>query len=88
MKRILKYELELDDRKQSIATHKDAEILSVQVQGAILALWILCDEDMPVVQINLITIGTGQIINMPFKYVTYIGTYQYKSFVGHVFRIP
>lgn len=88
MKHILKYPLELGDHTETIEMPVGAEILTVQMQGLFPVIWAICPKhnSEPITRKRLfITYGTDQ--NIPEQTSTYIGTYQFKSFVGHVFEI-
>lgn len=84
MKTIWKYKLETTD-EQFIEMPKGSVILSVQIQKEELCLWALVDSAEQHIDRRLIQIlGTGNPIKEEPR--MFIGTYQIKGFVGHVFE--
>ena len=84
MKRILKYELSIED-EQTILLPDNAELLTVQVQRGVPCLWARVDTAELNVRRKIITHGTGHIV--PDTTGRYVGTYQLDSgsLVFHVF---
>lgn len=83
MKRIYKYAL---GRDGEVVTYKGKfeRFLQVQVQNGIPHVWIMLDDDMPEVSIDIAAIGTGW--EFPADVMGYIGTAQdIFGFVWHYF---
>lgn len=83
MKRIYKYAL---GRDGEVVTYKGKfeRFLQVQVQNGIPHVWIMLDDDMPEVSIDIAAIGTGW--DLPTDVMGYIGTAQDGfGFVWHYF---
>lgn len=93
MKQIWKFKLEITD-DQVIDMPESAKILTVQIQDGFPVLWaIVKDGVVPYCQRQRIikTYGTGKTLSERtdtpvFRKRKYIGTYQIKGFVGHVFE--
>lgn len=95
MRTIWKYPLGITDR-QVVRMPRDAEILSVQVQGRHLCLWAMVDGDSPLEDRSIRIFGTGNPIddwvgNPIDEYddigrFVFVGTAQMGPFVWHVFE--
>jgi hypothetical protein len=90
MKTIYKYPIVTTDR-QTLLLPKDAEILSVQIQGDSPVLYAFINTKNKTKTARVIEIfGTGNPIEEydTIKSLKYIGTYQLQmiGFVGHVFE--
>lgn len=83
-KYIYKYELELVDVQQ-VEMHKDATLLSCQIQRGKLTLWAIVEPANPFEKRMIEILGTGQ--DMQDIPRTYIATVQDGSFVWHIFEI-
>jgi len=85
--RIWKYPLEVTDL-QSVTMPRDAELLSIQMQGDKCNLWALVDETKPLVDDYTIAIyGTGhQIPDNPGKYLSTFQMY-HGAAVFHAFEV-
>jgi hypothetical protein len=74
--RILKWTLELVDR-QTIQVPEYAQVLSVQVQGANVSLWMHCNEAHELVDFDVAMHATGQDIPASVSDIfDYLGTVQ------------
>lgn len=85
MKTIYKYLLKTEDY-QLINIHKNAKLLTVQIQQGVPCLWALVETDEKTEDINILTRGTGhRIIETDIEYV---GTYQLLGggLIFHVFK--
>jgi len=80
--RVFKYPL--NKSIQTIEIHVGARPLTVQVQHGKICLWALCDEDMPLGEMEIAVVGTGHPAPEDAKY---IGTAQLNegTLVFHVF---
>ena len=85
-KTIYKYSLKVGD-VQAVQMHRDADILSVQLQNGQVVMWALCD---PLLERELCTFeifGTGHTIEYGSHIEReFIGTFQQDGFVGHLFK--
>ena len=86
-KTIWKFELIIGD-SQEVKMPKGSEILSVQMQNGIPCLWALVIPDEKRTEIKKIeTFGTGHPMMYDLGIVRlFIGTYQVKGLVFHVFE--
>lgn len=89
--RIYKYKLEVTDFQQ-LVIKKNAEFMTLQVQGGKPVLWAAVDPDEEDVVIEIQTYGTGVDMLEDWHKGIYLGTYQldlqyatFGTFVGHVF---
>lgn len=84
MKTIWKFEL-----MNVIEMPKGAKILSLQTQNDTPYIWALVDTDMKKEKRVFSIFGTGHPLISPYYSIknTYIGTYQLRGFVLHVFEI-
>jgi len=83
MKTIYKYQLARVDR-QTLQMPKSACLLTVQIQRDDPCVWALIDTANELTPVTFITVGTGQP-DLHLECYAYIGTYQYRLFVFHVF---
>ena len=81
MKKIWKYEIKDIFARVMMPTCSTA--LDVQKQAGGLSLWALVDDDETLVERKIYIYGTGQ--PLPNHPGCYVGTYQDKEFVWHVF---
>ena len=80
---IWKYRLPLDDLVR-ISMPVGAQSLCVQMQGDVLTLWAMVDEDAPTEIRRFVVAGTGH--PLPAVLGHYLGTVQPGVFVWHVFE--
>jgi len=87
MKTIYKYPLKITP-VQDIEIPSGSTLLSVQVQNELPCLWVLIlDTTARKTVIRLRTVLTGEQINDGFIGISkFLGTYQIRGFVGHVFQ--
>jgi hypothetical protein len=87
MRTIWKYPLHLDDM-QRVRFRKDAKILSVQIQGEDLCLWVMVDSDAKEEWRTIAIFGTGHEIPKDLN-LLHIGTVQHYDgkLVWHVFEV-
>lgn len=73
---------------QAIEMPAGAKLLDVQVQGAEVCLWALCDPDAPLELREIVTYGTGH--SLPDDPGEYVATFQLEDgvLVFHVFETP
>lgn len=83
MKTIWKYTLHVANA-QSIKIPKNAEMLTVQMQGGEPQLWVLVDPEETKVDVIIEIYGTGHPINK--EKLEYINTFQEGDLVFHVFK--
>jgi len=84
MKTIWKFELEIVD-EQVIKMPVGALLLqTAQIQNITPVIWAICDSLYKMEEVTIITIGTGNPIDI-LEELMYLGTYQLRGFVGHVF---
>ena len=85
MQTIWKFELAITDT-QTIKMPVGALMLrTVQIQNDIPVMWAVCNSAYKMEDCTIITLGTGNPISEDLENFEYVGTYQYSSFVGHVF---
>lgn len=85
MKVIYKYPLAVTDM-QTINLPEQAQILSIECQGAFLKMWALVDTNKPPEGRTFRIFGTGRALN-GFE-GTHIATFQQGALVWHVFEQP
>ena len=84
MSTIWKYQLKLTD-EQTVNMQKDAEILTVQLQGCSLCLWARVNPSNSQESRNILIHGTGHQVDDKAKY---IATFQCSvDMVFHVFEV-
>ena len=84
---IWKYPL-LTTRSQTIRVPQRTEGLSVQLQGGVPTLWALTVAGDPLVERNVLTVGTGHEFSFNGKEHAFIDTYQLEDgTVWHVFLV-
>ena len=81
--RIFKYNIPITD-SHSIGIPTDADLLSVQKQGAMFCLWAIVNTDNPVELVHIEVIGTGNA--MDDRKRRYISTVQDGNLVWHFFQ--
>lgn len=86
MNTIWKYELASYTDINTIKMRKDAEILSVQVQGGEVCLWAYLNNLNEDEQRYFRIIGTGHLIPDDFT-ANFIGTVQLDNLVFHIFEV-
>ena len=91
MEKICKYELEIAD-EQKINIPAFSRILSVQAQHDKLCLWAVVETEMPLSEIEILIVGTGNECpegcwdNPPIYNNKFLGTVQmHNGLVWHVF---
>ena len=67
-----------------VPMHRSAKILAVGLQNGEPVIWARVDSEAPMVNRNLLIIGTGRDASLADG-CPYIGTYQREWFVGHLF---
>lgn len=82
---IWKYSLKLDD-KIELEIPEGARILSVQMQGSVPSLWALVDSEAKKEIRVFYIFGTGTSNPLLRFALDYIGTFQERFFVWHVFE--
>ena len=82
MKKILKYQLLGFDN--IIEMPEGAKVLSVQLRGNGIYLWVITDPDNKKAKRKFLLVGTGQKFSS--DNLEFIGTVQVESFVWHVFE--
>lgn len=82
---IWKYSLKLDD-KVKLEMPKGAQILTVQMQGITPYLWALVDTESKKEERTFFIFGTGTSNPRLGFELNYIGTFQERFFVWHVFE--
>lgn len=86
MMKIWKWSIEITDR-QTLMMPAGAKILDVQVQDTDVALWALCNPDMPNVPRDIAIYGTGNHVpDSPGQYLATVQTHNNKL-VWHVFDL-
>lgn len=69
----------------SLSFPKDSIILSVQMQGEMIAIWYYCDPALEIVNRRFRVYGTGHPVGaFPLGH---LGTLQHYGFVWHVFEV-
>jgi hypothetical protein len=84
MKTIYKYELCMTGT-QTLKLPADAEILTIQQQGAELCAWVKLDTNSPCEDRTIVICGTGNPIEHEEMY--YLSTVQMGSMVWHFFEV-
>lgn len=82
-KNILKYQLNFNDRVQTILLREGAILRSLQVQARTPTLWVEVDPDAPEEYVTFHIVGTGWDIPSGLDY---IGTLQDGPYVWHFFK--
>jgi hypothetical protein len=87
MKIIYKYELSSDSGGLTIPLPADAEVLTVQMQRAHVAMWVRLDPDAPRVPRRFASYQTG--VSIPDVPQRFLGTVQQDDgeFVLHIFEV-
>jgi hypothetical protein len=85
MKTIFKYPLKVTD-VQTVEMHRNAQILTVQVQGETPCIWALVDTEEQMWRYEFKTYDTGGF--MGASHGSYVGTYQLAEgrLVYHIFK--
>ena len=84
MRTIYKYKLSLS-KSQTIETHTNSKILSIQLQNGEPYAWVQVNPSAPKSEITIRMIFTGEDIEDHTRY-EYIDTIQYKGYVCHFFK--
>lgn len=83
---IWKYDLEITD-EQKIKMPLKAKVLCVQIQNGLPKIWIKVNPENEKEERTFLTVGTGHImLKNDMQYDEYIGTYQFKELVFHLFE--
>jgi hypothetical protein len=82
---IYKYQFEIENFV-FIEMHKNAKILSVQMQNDIPTIWAIVQTDNVKEKRRFFIIGTGQPFNQNVWISGFIGTIQQPPFVWHIFE--
>jgi len=82
--KVYKYPLEVTDY-QTLDLPNKSQILTVQVQDGTPTIWVLVGTDMAFEQRHIRMAGTGHAIKEDI--VSYIGTFQLKGYLGHLFEV-
>jgi len=86
MKTVCKFPLQAIEL-QKIRMPRDSIILTLQIQGQLVCLWVLAETDKELVDRFFIIAMTGK--PLPDRIERYVGTFQIpeQNFVGHVFEM-
>ena len=68
----------------AITLREAAQVLTAQVQGGSLCLWVKVDLELPKKLVFFEVVGTGQALQPAIRY--YISTVQDDSLVWHIFQ--
>lgn len=84
MQTVYKYQIEVVD-EQEIEMPEDAKLLTAQMQGEMLCVWALVDNQLPTAKRKILVRGTGHDAH---GVGTYISTFQMRggALVFHVFE--
>lgn len=87
MLKIFKYQVPFaDEGSFSLDLPEGAKILTVQTQREQPQIWALVDPDKPAETRNFLSFATGSPIRENIENLSYIGTYQERTYVWHIFE--
>jgi hypothetical protein len=87
-KTIFKYQLKQLNRKNTVLMPEGAEILSIQIQGQYLCVWVLVNTDVPKVERIIEVWETGKDLDYTPYTRKFLATVQFpQGLVFHFFEI-